>query len=137
VFPATHDEHPDGLRTACPQNPITLWPHANRNQRRQRPRGRYDTIGPTIYLADSHQCAYAEVLLGFRQQRAAMAKAAESIGWSMQDCITSVRAQAQENRVDVPWVISVDWRMHRSIYEIRIPCRGWWVQIVHPGHLKQ
>ena len=41
-------------------------------------RGRYDSIGSTIYLADSRQCAYAEVLLGFRQQRASVAKAADS-----------------------------------------------------------
>ena len=99
------------------------------------PRGRYDTIGSTIYLADSRQCAYAEVLLGFRQQRAAVARAAESIGWSVQDYITSVRAQAQENGVDVPWAISVDWQMDRSIYEIRLPRQGWWVQIDDPDTL--
>lgn len=92
-------------------------------------RGRYDSIGSTIYLADSRQCAYAEVLLGFRQQRASVAKAAESIGWTVEDYITSVRAQAEENGIDVPWAISVDWQMDRSIYEIRLPGQGWWVQI--------
>lgn len=30
-------------------------------------RGRYDTLGSTISLADSRRCAYAEVLNGFRQ----------------------------------------------------------------------
>ncbi|MFP3460049.1 hypothetical protein R5O87_04260 [Arthrobacter globiformis] len=60
-------------------------------------RGRYDSIGSTVYLADSRQCAYAEVLLGFRQQGASVAKAAESIGWTVDDYITSVRAQAEEN----------------------------------------
>ncbi|MEO5316207.1 hypothetical protein PV772_19165 [Pseudarthrobacter sp. CC12] len=59
-------------------------------------RGRYDSIGSTIYLAESCQCAYAEVLLGFRQQRASVAKAAESIGWTVEDYIASVRAQAGE-----------------------------------------
>jgi hypothetical protein len=100
------------------------------------PRGRYDTIGSTIYLADSRPCAYAEVLLGFRQRRAAVAKAAESIGWTVEDYITSVRAQAQENGVDVPWAISVDWQMDRSIYEIRLPGQGWWVQIDDPDTLR-
>ncbi len=66
------------------------------------PRGRYESIGPTIYVADSRRCAYAEVLLGFRQQRAAVAQAAESIGWTMEDYITCVRAPAQENGIDVP-----------------------------------
>ena len=100
------------------------------------PRGRYDSIGSTIYVADSRQCAYAEVLLGFRQQRAAVAKAAESIGWTVEDYITSVRAQAQENGIDVPWAISVDWQMDRSIYEIQLPRQGWWVQIDDAGTLR-
>lgn len=100
------------------------------------PRGRYDSIGSTVYLADSRQCAYAEVLLGFRQQRAAVAKAAESVGWTVEDYITSVRAQARTNGVDVPWAISVDWQMDRSIYEIRLPRQGWWVQIDDPDTLR-
>src|SRR6478609_11501374 len=99
-------------------------------------RGRYDSIGSTIYLADSRQCAYAEVLLGFRQQRASVAKAAESIGWTVEDYITSIRAQAEENGIDVPWAISVDWQMDRSIYEIRLPPQGWWVQIDDPATLR-
>lgn len=99
-------------------------------------RGRYDSIGSTIYLADSRRCAYAEVLLGFRQQRASVAKAAESIGWTVDDYITSVKAQARENGVDVPWAISVDWQMDRSIYEIRLPRQGWWVQIDDPYTLR-
>lgn len=47
----------------------------------------------------------------------------------MRDYITSVRAQAEENGIDVPWAISVDWQMGRSICEIRLPRQGWWVQI--------
>ena len=93
------------------------------------PRGRFDTVGSTIYLADSRQCAYSEVLVGFRQQRAAIAKVAESIGWPVEEYIASVLAQAKENDIDVPWAISVDWQMERSIYEIRLPRNGWWVQI--------
>lgn len=72
------------------------------------PRGRFDTVGSTIYLADSRKCAYSEVLVGFRQQRAAIAKAAESIGWTVEDFIASVQPQAQANGVDVPGAISVD-----------------------------
>lgn len=98
-------------------------------------RGRYDSLGSTIYLADSRQCAYAEVLLEFRQKRASVAKAAESIGWTVEDYIASVRAQAKENGIDVPWAITVDWQMARSIYEVRLPSQGWWVQIDHADTL--
>lgn len=99
-------------------------------------RGRFDSLGSTIYLADSRQCAYAEVLTLFRQKRAAIAKVAEQIDWTVDEYIESVLEQAAGNGVDVPWAISVDWQMERSIYEIRLPREGWWVQIDHPGTLK-
>ena len=94
-------------------------------------RGRFDTRGSTIYLADSRECAYAEVLVGFRQERAKIAAAAESIDWDIDEYIAQVVSEAQANGVDVPWAISVDWQMDRSIYEIRLPREGWWVQIDH------
>ena len=98
-------------------------------------RGRYDSLGSTIYLADSRQCAYSEVLIGFRQRRAAVARIAESVGWTVEEYIASVQGQAEANEVDVPWAISVDWQMDRSVYEIRLPYKGWWVQIDDPDTL--
>lgn len=95
------------------------------------PRGRFDTRGSTIYLADSRECAYAEVLIGFRQERAKIAAVAESIGWDVEEYLAQVIADAHTNGVDVPWAISVDWQMDRSIYEIRLPRKGWWIQIDH------
>lgn len=46
-------------------------------------RGRYDTLGSTIYLADSRRCAYAEVLNAFRQERVMLARTAQSIGMGL------------------------------------------------------
>ncbi len=95
------------------------------------PRGRFDTMGSTIYLADSRACAYAEVLVGFRKNRASIAKVAESVGWNVDEYIDEVLRDAQNNQIDAPWGISVDWQMDRSIYEIRLPRTGWWVRIDH------
>lgn len=95
-------------------------------------RGRYDSLGSTIYLADSRGCAYAEVLGGFRKDYAAVAKVAESIGWDPNEYIAAVLDDAHNNDVDPPWAISLDWQMDRSIYDIRLPREGWWVQIDHP-----
>ncbi|WP_284974354.1 RES domain-containing protein [Arthrobacter sp. efr-133-TYG-104] len=94
-------------------------------------RGRFDAKGRTIYLADSRECAYAEVLVQFRRERAKIAKVAESINWEVNDYISQVAAEAESNGVDVPWAISVDWQMERSVYEIQLPRNGWWVQIDH------
>lgn len=99
-------------------------------------RGRYDTLGSTLYLADSRRCAYAEVLNGFRQDRAKIARTAKSIGMTVDEYIEAVIADAQANGVEVPWAISVDWQLERSIYEIRLPRQGWWVRIDHPDTLK-
>ena len=98
-------------------------------------RGRFDTIGSTIYLADSRQCAYAEVLVGFRQVRAKVAKVAESISWDVDDYVTRVISAAENNGVDVPWAIPTEWQMDRSIYEVRLPRDGWWVRIDHADTL--
>jgi hypothetical protein len=98
-------------------------------------RGRFDTLGSTIYLAESNRCAYAEVLAGFRKNRATIAKAAESIGWTVDDYIKQVLLDAKTNGVDVPWAVSVDWQMDRSIYRIQMPAQGWWVQMDHPDTL--
>ena len=99
------------------------------------PRGRYDTIGSTIYFADSRRCAYAEVLVGFRQKRASIAKLADTIGWNVDEYIAHVKQEALNNGVDLPWAIPVDWQMDRSINEIRMPGNGWWVQIDHANSM--
>ncbi|WP_448072276.1 hypothetical protein [Georgenia yuyongxinii] len=98
-------------------------------------RGRFDTIGSTLYFADSRQCAYAEVLTGHRKELAAIAKVAETIGMSADEYVAAVLEEARKNGVDVPWAITVDWQLERSIYEIRLPSSGWWVQIDHPQTL--
>lgn len=98
-------------------------------------RGRFDTIGSTIYLADSRRGAYAEVLLAFRKERAKIAAVAETVGWDVDEYIDQVASEAAANGVDVPWAISVDWQMDRSIYEIRLPREGWWIKMDHADTL--
>lgn len=65
-----------------------------------------------------------------------MAESAHSIGMTVDEYIKAVLAEADTNGVDVPWTISADWQMDRSIYEIRLPRQGWWVRINHPDTLK-
>src|SRR5699024_9824698 len=43
-------------------------------------RGRFDTLGRTVYFADSAEVAFAEVLQGFRRTRVAIAPDAEAAG---------------------------------------------------------
>ncbi|MFF5794512.1 hypothetical protein ACFY5D_20915 [Paeniglutamicibacter sp. NPDC012692] len=61
---------------------------------------------------------------------------AESIGWDPRKYVEAVLKEAQDNGLDAPWAISVDWQMDRSIYEIRLPRDGWWVKMDHVDTLK-
>lgn len=84
-------------------------------------RGRYDTSGSTLYFADSRECAYGEVLTGFRKERGALAADAEAAGYELSEWVELVTAQAIANELDPPWAISRDWQMARSIYEVNLP----------------
>lgn len=71
----------------------------------------------------------------FWMDRAAISRVAASIGWDINSYIEQILEDARNNGIDPPWGISVDWQMARSIYEIRLPRNGWWVQIDHPDTL--
>lgn len=94
-------------------------------------RGRYDTVGCTVYAGDSEMCAYAEVLGVFRKKLAAVAAAAESIGWKVDEYVNKVLEDAKLNGVEPPWAIPAAWQMDRSIHELSLPSKGWWVRIDH------
>ncbi|HIZ34241.1 MAG TPA: hypothetical protein H9815_00555, partial [Candidatus Ruania gallistercoris] len=96
-------------------------------------RNRFDTIGRTVYFADDPRTAFAEVLQGFRRVRLALAPDAEAAGVTYEEYLEAVAAEAQGNGVDVPWSVSRDWQLHRSIYEVTMPTQGRWVAIDHPA----
>lgn len=98
-------------------------------------RGRYDTIGTTVYFADSPECAFAEVLQQFRKSIAPLAVDADAAGIEVDEWIQLVTDEAAAAGRDAPWAISCDWQMARSIYQAAMPIEGWWVGIDHPATL--
>lgn len=96
---------------------------------------RFDTVGTTLYFADSKRCAFAEVLNGFKQARAALGPDAEAVGETLADYVALVTEQAVENGLDQPWAVSADWQMARSIYTVQLPEAGSWVRIDHADTL--
>ena len=98
-------------------------------------RGRYDTMGRTVYIADSKRCSYAEVLTVFRMKLASVAETAESVGWDVDEYISQVLEDAKANGVDPPWAIPAGWQINRSIHTLSLPSEGWWVLIDHQATL--
>lgn len=100
-------------------------------------RGRWDTIGSTLYFADSPQTAFAEVLAPLKSNRHRLEVAATRSGYaSAEDYVSAVFGQSAENNVDKPWAISGRWQLARSIYHVGMPTDGWWVQIDHADTLQ-
>lgn len=96
-------------------------------------RGRFDSVGSTVYFAASPECAFAETLTGFRKELLKIAPLAELVGAaSAEEYAARIVAEAKGNDVDEPWAISGEWQMARSIYRVQMPAEGWWVQIDHP-----
>lgn len=100
-------------------------------------RGRWDTIGSTLYFADSPQTAFAEVLAPLKSNRLGLEVAATRSGYtSVEEYVSAVRGQSAENNVDKPWAISGRWQLARSIYHVGMPTDGWWVRIDHADTLQ-
>ncbi len=96
------------------------------------PRGRFDTVGSTVYFAQSPECAFGEVLRGFRQELLQLAPLARRVGFDdLEAYVAAIITDATSNDVDQPWAVSWDWQWDRSLYHVRMPRDGWWVQIDH------
>lgn len=100
-------------------------------------RGRFDSIGRTVYFADLPETAFAEVLQDFRAARVSIQADAEAVGMSAEDYIRRVRAQAAANGRAQPWAVSPQWQLSRSLHRVRMPKLGWWVQIDHKHTLNR
>ena len=101
-------------------------------------RGRYDTVGRTVYFATSIDCALAEVLTVFRHNQRALEADAAAIepepGEGPVDVAAYVEAVTKEavaNDRDTPWAITGAWQTARSLLHVRMPLQGWWVRIDH------
>ncbi|MCG7285421.1 hypothetical protein MHY85_05455 [Cellulomonas sp. ACRRI] len=96
-------------------------------------RGRFDTVGRTVYFADAPQTAFAEVLQGFAMNLTALAPDAAAAGLSVDEYVAAVLHDADDNDVDRPWAISGDWQWARSIHTVAMPRSGWWVVVDSPA----
>lgn len=92
-------------------------------------RGRYDTLGRTIYFADSPTTALAEVLQSFRVQALSLAKDAAAIGNDIIEYRERLAVELRERGLPVPGEVPAAWQLSRSLYRVQMPRDGWWVKI--------
>lgn len=100
-------------------------------------RGRFDTVGRTVYFGKTQQAAFAEVLQAFRQKRAALEADAAAAGFTVDQYIKAVIDHTDRAGVDRPWAIGADWQMARCLHKVSMPSDGWWVRIDHRETMNQ
>lgn len=66
-------------------------------------RGRFDTVGRTVYFGRTALVAFAEVLQEFRLRRLTVEADADAAGFTVDEYIETIASQARENGVDRPW----------------------------------
>lgn len=98
-------------------------------------RGRYDTLGRTVYFADTGKTALAEVLQHLRVRVMSLIKDAAAIGVDVEEYRRRLTKETHDRGVPGPGEVSVDWQMTRSLYEVHLPAFGWWVRIDDPATL--
>lgn len=96
---------------------------------------RWDTIGRTIYLADSTDAAYAEALAVFRRKTAADADPLEAdaaaVGLTLEEFLAAVESDWDEGQFMRTGNLPASWRDARALYTMAMPSVGSWIDVAH------
>lgn len=96
---------------------------------------RYDTVGTTLYLAETAECAFAECLAPFKRAIGTadpLQKDADALGMSLEDFYEEVASQWQEKSFMNSGTLPRKWRTERQLHIVELPFPGWWIDVEHP-----
>ena len=111
-----------------------------------RPRGggprsgwnRYDTIGSTVYVAQTPTIAFLEMLSAFQLplgKDASLQKDADALGITLKEFLEVIEADWDEQGFRGTGYIPPEWANKRNIYRVQLTGPGWWVDIENPSSL--
>ena len=135
LLPATGGEgYKVGKTIYNPLTALTRSPDQHRDEW-----SRYDVVlRQTVYLAETRECAYAEVLASFKRPAGSddpLAKDAEALGMSVEEFIEEIAAEWAERDFMGLGSVPAGWRHDRGMYVIELPSDGWWIDIEHPDSI--
>lgn len=98
--------------------------------------GRFDTLGRTYYLADSEECAYAEVLSQFKRRAGdddPLAPIAAVLDLTVDQLLSQIADEWGEEDYRGVGAIPASWRDERRMYRVSVEGGGWLVDVAHPA----
>lgn len=99
---------------------------------------RFDTVGRTLYLAETAECAFAETLSPFKRVIGTvdpLEKDARALGMTLEEFYEAVAKDWEERSFMNTGALPRIWRDRREIRTVSLPFPGWWVHIEHPDSI--
>ena len=128
-----------GYRIATREwGPLNPRPHTDGPGASRSDWSRYDTVGTTIYLADTEEVAFAEMLAPYARRlgaRDALSKDARALGMTLQEFIAAISQEWDEQSFLQQGHLPSSWRTRRQLYEAEMRTPGPWVDIEHPDSI--
>lgn len=91
-------------------------------------RGRYDTVGRTVYFGASRKVCLAEVLQALRAEVLSMVKDAAAIGMELDEYRSELTRDFEVRGLPAPGDVSVEWQFNYGLFKVEMPTSGWWVR---------
>lgn len=113
-------------------------PERNYLDKSRRRWGRFDVPGKNYYVAETEECALAEVLSHYKKRNGdlpPLAKDAAAVGLSFKEFIALFERNLSEEEFHGVGVLPSGWRHNRSISTVGYGQRSWLVRIDHPETL--
>lgn len=130
-----NDDFRSGVRIATTnRGPLDPWQRLAGEDRDDW--NRYDTPGSTVYLSDTDEIAFAEVLSSYALtlgQEHPLQKDADFIGMSLQDYVQTIDDE-WGNQIK-SGCLPAHWRDRRNTYQLALQGGGWWVDVEHPDSI--
>lgn len=114
-----------GNESAQLSAPLTAW-------------NRWDTLGRTIYLAESAEAAYAEALAPYRRRTTAgdpLEADAAAMGLTVAQFVEMVEREWSQACFMRTGNLPASWRQARALYSVSMPGHGYWIDITHGDSL--
>lgn len=100
--------------------------------------GRYDTLGRTYYLAETKECAYAEVLAPFKRANGAedpLAPIAAALDLTLAETVAAIAEEWDEEDFRGVGALPPAWLSARRMDSVRVIPDGWLVDVQHPDSI--
>ncbi|MFJ3395373.1 hypothetical protein [Leifsonia aquatica] len=100
--------------------------------------GRFDTIGRTYYVAETAECAYAEVLSQFKRKAGGddpLAPIAAVLDLTVDQLLIQIAEEWGEEDYRGVGAIPASWWADRRMYQVALEGNGWLVDVAHPASI--